>query len=115
MTDVLGFLLQVGPHVPYGPHGPHGPTGPNGAGGWGVMPWSAGGAGLLPALLWLLVLLAVVAGLAYLARWLAEGRSPAGTDTSAGANAAGVLERRYGRGENDEEFERRRDRLAAGA
>ena len=115
MTDVLGILLQAGPHGPH-PTGPHGPMGPNGAGGWGAMPWSAGGAGLLPTLLWLLVLLAVVAGLAYLAWRLAGGRSLAGTDTSTRTDAVGVLETRYANGEiDDEEFERRRDRLAAEA
>lgn len=108
MTHVLGVLLQAEPH---GPHGPHGPMGPNGAGGWG-MPWGTAGGGPLPALLWLLVLLAVVAGLVYLAWRLADERPTAArTGTT---DAREVLETRYARGEiDDEEFERRRDRLGA--
>jgi len=110
MIDVLGILLQTGPHGPHGPTGPHAPMGPNGGAGWGAMPWGAGGAtGSLPTLLWLLLLLAVVAGVAYLA-WRLAGDRPAGGTTDARA----VLETRYARGEIDhEEFERRRDRLAA--
>jgi putative membrane protein len=72
------------------------------------MPWGTAG-GLLPTLLWLLVLLAVLAGLAYLVWRLAEERSADESDPIA------VLETRYARGEiEDEEFERRRDRLAGG-
>jgi len=122
MIDLLGILLQTGPHGPHGPHGPvgpNGPMGPNGGGGWGAMPWGAGGsgAGLFPTLLWLLVLLAVVAGMAYLAWRLLDERveTGAGADT-AGADPVGLLETRYARGEiDDEEFERRRDRLAGEA
>ncbi|MEF8840258.1 MAG: SHOCT domain-containing protein [Haloarculaceae archaeon] len=112
MTDLLGILLQTGPHGPHGPTGPHAPMGPNG-GGWGAMPWGAGSdAGLFPTLLWLLVLLAVVAGLAYLA-W----RLVLVEESSADApEAMRVLETRYARGEvDDEEFERRRDRLGGEA
>lgn len=109
MTDVPVILLQAGPH---GPHGPHGPMGPNGGAGWGTMPWgtAGGGAWLLPALLWLLVLLAVVAGLVYLA-WRLVLADESSADPP---DAMCVLETRYARGEvDDEEFERRRDRLGA--
>lgn len=109
MTDVRGALLQVGL---YGPHGPMGPHGPTGGGGWGTGPWDAGLAGSRtgPAvLLWLALALVVVAAVVYLARRVA-GRQPAGTD------AVAVLETRYARGEiDDEEFERRRERLTAEA
>jgi putative membrane protein len=78
------------------------------------MPWGAAGGGLLPALLWLLVLLAVLAGLAYLVLRLADGRSTGGRSAD-GSDPVRVLETRYARGEiDDEEFERRRDRLAGG-
>lgn len=107
MTDVRGLLVQVGPHGPHGPNAPHGPMGPGG-GSWGAMPWGVGGGGvgLLPAFLWVLALVVVVAGLAYLLRRVAE-RTPTETDARA------VLGTRYARGEIDhEEFERRRERLA---
>lgn len=113
MTEIPGFLLQTAPRGPAGPHGPMGPNpGPHpmpyGGPGGGTMPWEVAGTGLYPALLWLLVLVAVVALLAYLAVRLLDG-------LPAGAGAADVLERRYARGEiDDEEFERRRDRLGAG-
>ena len=120
MTDVPGFLLQTAPHGPHGPHAPHGPVGPNGpmgpggGAGWGSIPWGTAGGGLLPGLLWLLVLLAVLAGLAYLVLRLADGR-PADMSDPAESDPVGVLETRYARGEiDDEEFERRRDRLVGG-
>jgi putative membrane protein len=83
------------------------------------MPWGAAGGGLLPTLLWLLVLLAVLAGLAYLVLRLADGRSTDGRSVDGidpvETDPVGVLETRYARGEiDDEEFERRRDRLAGG-
>ena len=110
MTDVLGILLQTGPHGPHGPTGPHGPMGPGPGGGpgWGLMPWGTAGSGtLLTTLLWVLLLVAVVAAVLYLLTRLVDGRHPTGP------GAVSVLERRYARGEiDDEEFERRRDRLA---
>jgi putative membrane protein len=76
------------------------------------MPWGAGGAGLFPALLWLVVLAALVGGLAYLALRRLDERAP--DERGPGkSDARTVLETRYARGEiDDEEFERRRDRLA---
>lgn len=109
MTNSLGLLLQWGPHGPHNPTGPHGPMGPNGwAGAGGMMPWGAGGTGL--GLLWWLVLLAlvvaVVAG-AYLALSARDSDRRNGD-----ADALTVLRRRYASGEiDDDEFERRRDRL----
>jgi putative membrane protein len=78
------------------------------------MPWGAAGGGPLPTLLWLLVLLALLAGVAYLVLRLADERSGDGSDPVE-TDPVGVLETRYARGEiDDEEFERRRDRLAGG-
>jgi putative membrane protein len=84
---------------------------PYGGPGGGAMPWEAAGGGLgpFPGLLALFVLLAVLVAVAYLVRQLVgEGTTARGDD------ALRVLETRYARGEvDDEEFERRRDRLAA--
>lgn len=106
MSDLIGTLLQWGPH-----RGPHGPMGPHGGAGVGTMPWGGtGGAGF--GLLWWLVLLAValalLVGVVSLVRRL---------DASAATeqDAVAVLRARYASGEiDDEEFDRRRRRLDGG-
>lgn len=94
MFNPLGLLQQWGPH--YGPH--HGPMGPIGGTGLGFL-WG---------ILWLLVAVLVIAGGVYLAIHLLGNR-----ETEFGStDALTVLERRYARGEIDEEeFETRRERL----
>jgi putative membrane protein len=78
------------------------------------MPWGAGGSGLLPTLLWLVVIAAVVGALAYLVLRRLDEREPGERDPGR-SDARAILETRYARGEiDDEEFERRRDRLAGG-
>lgn len=96
MLEPIAVVLQ------HGPHGPHqGPMGP--AGGAGGM-----GGGYIWGLIWLLFVVAVVVVALYLVVRLVGD-----TETGAtGDDALGVLERRYARGEIDEEeFEQRRTRL----
>lgn len=106
MIQPLTFLLQWGPHGPHAPQGPHGPMGPHWGGAWG--PGTGGGVvgfGGPGALLLILALVALVVGIYLLFRFVTER---AGED-----DALAVLERRYARGEvDDEEFATRRARLA---
>jgi len=99
MVDPITFVLQHGPHGPHGPHqGPMGPAG--GAGGMG--------GGYVWGLVWVLFVVAVVAIALYLVFRLAGEQEASET----GDDALAVLERRYARGEiDDDEFEQRRTRL----
>ncbi|WP_136589857.1 SHOCT domain-containing protein [Salinigranum halophilum] len=109
--DTLTALAQWGPHP--GPHpGPHAPMGPAGGGGFGTGmaggTWGVGG-GFVLTLVLLLLLAAVIVGVAYLLSTRIR------TEDSRDDDALAVLERRYARGEvDDEEFERRRGRLDGG-
>ena len=121
MPTLFGVLAQTGPHGPMGPHGPGGGWG----GGWmggGLFPWLGPLGGLLSVLLVAALLGAVVYAAIALAR---RGRNgDAGTDGDRGRtddgeagargrdDALAVLDRRYARGEiDDEEYEARRERL----
>ena len=100
-----------GPHGP-GPHGPHwggGPMGPMGPGGTGV---SNTGIGLGFGGWWLALLLALlVVGLVAAALYLTSRDADGDGGHEDGALA--VLRERYAAGDLDEEeFERRRERLA---
>jgi len=100
---------QPGPHGP-GPHGPHwggGPMGPMGPGGTGM---SGAGLGLGVGGWWLVLLFALlVVGVVAAALYLTSRE-----DAEDGALA--VLRERYAAGDLDEEeFERRRERLTGDA
>ncbi|WP_157969573.1 SHOCT domain-containing protein [Haloplanus rubicundus] len=99
-----------GPHGP-GPHGPHwggGPMGPMGPAGPGTGAVGLGFGGWWLVLLFALLVVGVVAAAFYL-QSRETGRD--GGKTEDGALA--VLRERYAAGDVDqEEFERRRDRLA---
>ncbi|WP_459194525.1 SHOCT domain-containing protein [Halosimplex sp. J119] len=95
MTDTITLLLQTGPH--HGPHG--GAMGPFGGGGMEfAAPW-----GLLWIALWIGLF---TAGL-YLLATRTDNRNP-----SEPTDPVITLERRYARGEIDEEeFDERRAKL----
>ncbi|WP_251343258.1 SHOCT domain-containing protein [Haloplanus halophilus] len=106
-----------GPHGP-GPHGP-GPHGPHWGGGphWGAGPTGGmgmGGAGLGVGGWWLVLLTALlIVGLVAAALYLT---ARAGGDGTADDGARATLRERYAAGDlDDEEFERRRDRLTGRA
>lgn len=104
---------QPGPHGP-GPHGPHwgggpmGPVGPMGPGGPGM----GSAVGPIFGGWWLVLLFALlVVGLVVAAFYLTRRDADAGGAGEDGALA--VLRERYAAGDLDEEeFERRRERLA---
>ncbi|WP_277554172.1 SHOCT domain-containing protein [Halobaculum limi] len=109
MITLTGLVAQVGPHAPMGP-GPHGPAGGGWMGsGWmggGLFPWLGPWAGLFVMLLVLGLLAAVVYAAVTLAQD-ADGDRP--------DDAVSVLDRRYARGEvDDEEYRERRRRLTDG-
>ncbi|WP_284032580.1 SHOCT domain-containing protein [Halobaculum lipolyticum] len=108
MTTPLDVLAQVGPHGPMGPHGPAG--GGWTGGGWmggGALPWLGPWGGFLATLL----LLGLVAVTVYAAVTLAR-RERVASDGDRGDDALAVLDRRYARGEvDDEEYAERRERL----
>jgi putative membrane protein len=104
---------QPGPHGPGpGPHGPHwggGPMGPMGPGpGTGAVGLGFGG-------WWVLFLLALlVVGVVAAALYLQsrDADADAGDEGTGEDGALAVLRERYAAGDvDDEEFERRRDRL----
>jgi putative membrane protein len=94
MFDPTDLLLQWGPH-----HGPH----------YGPMDAAGGAGGYLGGPVWLLLSVVVLVALTYLAlRVVGSLGAETGPD-----EAFTTLRRRYARGEvDDEEFDRRRERLA---
>ncbi|MFC7097640.1 SHOCT domain-containing protein [Halobaculum marinum] len=107
MTTPLDVLAQVGPHTPMGPHGPMGGGWNGGWMGGGMLPWLGPWGGLLATLLLVGVLAVVV--YAAVARTESGG---GGTGIAREDGALAVLDRRYARGEvDDEEYETRRERL----
>ncbi|MFC6787222.1 SHOCT domain-containing protein [Halobaculum halobium] len=107
MVTLLDVLAQAGPHGPMGPGTGGGMAGGGWAGGTmggGLFPWAGAWGGLLG----LLVMLAVLGAIVYGAVTLA---TRAGSDER-DADARNVLDRRYARGELDEEeYEVRRQWL----
>lgn len=103
MSDTTTHLLQQGPH--HGPHG--GAMGAAGGGGWM-------GFGLPWGLLWVVLSVALLGVAVYLLATRVDGPvGPAPTDATDGVDPMTTLERRYARGEiDDEAFEERRIRLA---
>jgi len=101
MLDIATHLFQYGPH-----HGSGG--GPMGAGGGGWM-----GVGLPWGLLWVALSVALFAVAVYLLATRVDGRvGPRTADATDGVDPMTTLERRYARGEiDDEAFEERRIRL----
>jgi len=106
LPDLLA-QWQPGPHGP-GPHGPH--WGGGGAGMGGAGPGMGDGFGVVGGW-WLVLLLALlVLGLAVAAAYLTTRTGGDGED-----GALAVLRERYAAGDLDEEeFERRRERLTGG-
>ncbi|MFB6123394.1 MAG: SHOCT domain-containing protein [Haloferacaceae archaeon] len=98
-------VFQWGPHHPQGPH-----WGGGGGHHWGTGGMGAGvgaGVGGLPLLLWLVVLVALLALVAYALVRGWEVPSAGNED-----DAVSVLRSRYARGDvDDEEFARRYERL----
>lgn len=109
MITLTGLVAQVGPHAPMGP-GPHGPMGGGWGGGWmggSLLPWLGPWGGLLVTLL----VVGLVAAVVYAAVTIVQGAD--GTDRA--DDAVAVLDRRYARGEvDDEEYRERRRRLLNG-
>jgi putative membrane protein len=84
----------------YGPHA-----------GWMGYGYGGYGFGLIHMIFWVLILIAIVAGVVWLVRSMAGGDAPpVGTRRSAGLD---VLEERYARGEinRDEYLQKKRDIL----
>lgn len=108
MTVLLDVLAQTGPHGPMGPGTGGGMAGGGWAGGTmggGLFPWLGPWGGLIGLLVVVLLLGAVVYAIAALAT-----REGGGEDR--GDDALDILERRYARGELDEEeYEVRRQWL----
>ncbi|QPV61892.1 SHOCT domain-containing protein [Halosimplex litoreum] len=102
MIDTI-HLLQHGPH--HGPGG--GAMGAAGGGGWL-------GFGLPWGLLWVSLSVALFAAAVYLLATRVDGvAGPSAADATDGVDPMTTLERRYARGEiDDEAFEERRIRLA---
>jgi putative membrane protein len=103
MAGTTTLLFQHGPH-----HGPHaGPMGATGGGGWL-------GFGLPWGLLWVTLSVALFAVAVYLLATRIDGTvGTAPADATGPADPMTTLERRYARGEiDDETFEERRIRLS---
>ncbi|QZY00472.1 SHOCT domain-containing protein [Halobaculum rubrum] len=108
MATLLGVLAQTGPHGPMGSGAGGGMAGGGWAGGTmggGLFPWLGPWGGLIGLLVVVLLLGAVVYALGTLA-------TREGGDEGGGDDALEILERRYARGELDEEeYEVRRQWL----